>query len=119
MMKAIVSMAGVLCAVWAVPASAADWFDRVSERLDLIEQTPGGQIKLTVNNGGIAISIPGRASTCSATSVLITPPTNREKEWLGMVMGAVLSGKAISVYGECNASTWQIESTRFVVDYGA
>lgn len=70
-----------------------------------------------MNNGGIAITVPGRTSTCSATSVLITPPTNREKEWLALVTGAVLSGHAVTVYGECNASTWQIESNRFVVEY--
>jgi hypothetical protein len=110
-------MVGMLCALCAVPASPADWFDRVSERFDFVEQAPSGQIKLGVNNGGIAISIAGRASTCSATSVLITPPTNREKEWLGIVMGALLSGKPLTVYGDCNASTWQIESSRIFVEY--
>lgn len=101
-----------------MPATAADWFDRVSERLQFIEQTASGQIKLAVNNGGIAIAIPGRSSTCSATSVLITAPAGKEKDWLAMVMAAVLSGNALTVYGECNASTWQIESNRILIDYG-
>ena len=118
-MRMMVSMASALCALCAVPASAEDWFDRVSERFSLIEQTATGQIKLHVNNGGIAITVPGRASTCSATSVLITPPTNRERKWLGMVMGAVLSGNALTVYGDCNASAWQIVSSRIFVDYGS
>jgi hypothetical protein len=52
---------------------------------------------------GNAISIAGRASSCNATSVLVASATNREREWLGMVMGAVRSEKALNVYGVCNA----------------
>ncbi|MBL8272001.1 hypothetical protein [Steroidobacter sp.] len=99
----------------SLPASAADWFDRVTDRLGAIEQTSGGQIKLFIDNGGVAINVPGRGSSCSATSVLITPPAGREKDWLAMVLAAVSSGNAVAVYGNCNASTWQIESTRIFV----
>lgn len=118
-MKGIVFTVSTLCALCAVPASAADWFDRVSDRFDLIEQQASGQIVLHVNNGGIAVSVPGRTSTCSATTVLITPPASREKDWLAMVMGSILSGGALTVYGDCNASAWQINATRIFVDYGS
>ncbi|WP_129774619.1 hypothetical protein [Peristeroidobacter soli] len=116
-MKAIISFAATLGLLGSVPASAADWFDRVSERFDLIEQSSSGQILLQVNNGGIAITVPGRSSSCSATSVLITPPVNKEKDWLAMVLAAVIAGKGVTVYGNCNAATWQIESNRILVDY--
>lgn len=98
-------------------ASAADWYLRVSNHLQRVEQTSSGAIVLSVNNGGIAVSVPGQNGSCSITSVLINPPSGREKDWLAMVLGATLSGNAISVYGDCNAGTWQIVSNRFVVDY--
>lgn len=102
---------------FSLPAAATDWFDRVSDRFALVEQTTSGQIVLHADSGGVAISIPGRSSTCSATSVLITAPTGKEREWLAMVLGAVLSGNAVTVYGDCNPSTWQIEANRVFVNY--
>jgi hypothetical protein len=34
-----------------------------------------------------------------------------------MVLAAVIAGKGVTVYGNCNAATWQIESNRILVDY--
>ncbi|WP_293865629.1 hypothetical protein [Steroidobacter sp.] len=101
----------------SLPADAADWYLRVSDHLQRVEQTSSGSIVLAVNNGGIAISVPGQSSSCSITSVLINPPSGREKDWLAMVLAATLAGKAISVYGDCNAGTWQIVSSRMIVEY--
>lgn len=98
-------------------AHAADWFDRVGDQLGTIEQTSGGQILMWINNGGIAVTVPGRTSSCAITSVLLSPPTGKEKDWLAMVLAATMSGNSFTVYGNCNTSTQQIEATRLVVVY--
>lgn len=97
---------------------AADWFDRVSERLGTIEQTDTGQILLWVNTGGGApITVQGRTSSCSVTSLLLSPPAGYAKDWLAMVLAATMSGNAFNVFGNCNSSTQQIEATKLVVVY--
>jgi hypothetical protein len=98
---------------------AADWFDRVSERLGTIEVLDGGQILLWVNTGGGApITVQGRTSTCSMTSLLLTPtPASAAKDWLAMVLAATMSGNAFTVFGNCNASTQQLEATKLQVVY--
>ncbi|MFC4312632.1 hypothetical protein ACFPN2_26345 [Steroidobacter flavus] len=45
--------------------------------------------------------------------MIVTPPTGKEEDW------AVLAEKAVAVYGNGNASTWQIESNRILIDYGS
>jgi|SRR5688572_25485802 hypothetical protein len=109
-----------LLAFAASTTNAADWYPRASAKTEMIEQDASGAIILGVNtwnNGGAAVPVSGHNGTCNITAIRLVPPAGREKDWLAMVLAATMSGNAISVYGECSASTWQIIGTRILVEY--
>ncbi len=114
------AMCGLGLLAAASVAGAADWYDNVSLKLERVEQDASGVIYLMVNtwaSGGTGVTVTGHATSCYVTSVRLTAPSGKEKEWLSMVLAATLAGKSVSVYGECNAAGYYIDGSRLIVEY--
>lgn len=104
----------ILCSI-ATSAQARDWYADVGAVMGKLEQSSGTDIWLYRAAG--TVSVAGQSGSCQVNTVVLSPPAGKEKEWLAMALGAVLAGKPISVYGECDAANSRITASRIVIVY--
>lgn len=108
-------LAASLLTAFALSAQAGDWYSDVGAVMGKLKQSSRTDIWLYRQTG--TVSVTGQSGSCQINTVVLSPPSGKEKEWLSMALAAVLTGKSLSVYGECDAANSRIVASRIVIVY--
>ncbi|NQZ08661.1 MAG: hypothetical protein HRT35_16020 [Algicola sp.] len=94
------------------PSLADTWFKDIGAKYNRIEQEANGTIWLMRPMSNLA---PLNIEGCNFTQVKLIPPAGRESAYLSMVMAAITSKGALTVWGNCSTNSTVI-ATRLTVE---